>query len=99
MDLPLSPRIPRLVRVGARPEPLEIDLARTALIVVDMQNAFTKKGGMVDVFGWDPSPHVPVIEKHQRLIPACRSAGIKIVYIKMSYKRDYSDSGGPESPN
>ncbi|MBN1321816.1 MAG: isochorismatase family protein [Thermoleophilia bacterium] len=99
MDLPQPSQAPRLLKIPARPEPLELDLARTALIVVDMQNAFTKKGGMVDLFGWDPSPHAPVIENHRRLIPACRGAGIKIVFIKMSYNRDYSDSGGPESPN
>lgn len=66
---------------------------------MDMQNAFVKKGGMVDLFGWDPSPHAVVVEKHQRLIPACRDAGIKIVFIKMSYSKDYSNSGGPDSPN
>jgi len=99
MDLPQPSQTPRLLEIPARPEPLELDLSRTALIVVDMQNAFTKKGGMVDLFGWDPSPHAPVIERHQKLIPACRRAGMKIVFIKMSYNRDYSDSGGPESPN
>ena len=97
MDLPQPSQTPRLLEIPARPEPLELDLSRTALIVVDMQNAFTKKGGMVDLFGWDPSPHAPVIERHQKLIPACRRAGMKIVFIKMSYNRDYSDSGGPES--
>lgn len=99
MDFPQPLRPARPSTIPAKPEPIEIDLARTALIVVDMQNAFIKKGGMVDVFGWDPSFNAPVVEKHQRLIPACRAAGIKIVYIKMSYNRDYSNSGGPDSPN
>lgn len=99
MDLPQSPASPRPVTITARPEPLEIDLSRTALIVVDMQNAFVAKGGMVDVFGWDPSFNAPVVERHRKLIPACRSAGIKVVYIKMSYNKDYSNSGGPDSPN
>jgi nicotinamidase-related amidase len=64
-----------------------------------MQNAFIAKGGMVDLFGWDPSFNAPVVERHQKLIPACRSAGIKVIYIKMSYNSDYSNSGGPDSPN
>lgn len=99
MNLPQPLKPPRLLTIPAKPEPLEVDLSRTALIVVDMQNSGIKKGGMFDIFGWDPSPNAPVVEKHQRLIPACRNAGIKIIYIKMSYNRDYSNSGGPESPN
>ena len=35
----------------ARPREVEIDLARTAVIVVDMQNAYAKKGGMLDLAG------------------------------------------------
>jgi ureidoacrylate peracid hydrolase len=99
VDLPQPPRPSRPVLIQAKPQPIEIDLLRTALIVVDMQNAFVKKGGLVDLFGWDPALHAGVVESHQRLIPTCRSAGIKVVYIKMSYNRDYSNSGGPGSPN
>jgi ureidoacrylate peracid hydrolase len=95
---PLRPQRP--LTIPAKPEPIEIDLARAALIVVDMQNAFLKKGGMFDLFGWDSATfNAPVVERHRRLIPACRAAGVKIVYLKMSYNQDYSNSGGPDSPN
>lgn len=30
----------RLVKIEAQPEQIEVDLAKTAIIVVDMQNAF-----------------------------------------------------------
>ena len=30
----------------AKPEPLEVDLHKSALVVVDMQNGFASKGGM-----------------------------------------------------
>ncbi|GAI12601.1 unnamed protein product, partial [marine sediment metagenome] len=36
------------IAIEAKPEPLEIDLSRTAILVVDMQNAFVKKGGMLE---------------------------------------------------
>ena len=39
-------RQPKIARVPAKPEPIEIDLHRTAVIVVDMQNAFVSKGGI-----------------------------------------------------
>ncbi len=89
----------RLVTVDARPEPVEIDLARTAVIVVDMQNAFVSKGGMFDSVGWDISSADQVIENNEKLLDAARTAGSRIVYLKMSYEPDYSNSGGPESPN
>ena len=30
----------RMVKLNAKPEPVEIDLAKSAVVVVDMQNAF-----------------------------------------------------------
>src|SRR4030042_2905319 len=89
----------RSVTMNAKPEPIEIDLRRTAIIVVDMQNAFVSKGGMFDLFGWDISESEGVIENNKRIIHAARQAGCRIVYLKMSYETDYSNSGGPDSPN
>jgi ureidoacrylate peracid hydrolase len=92
-------RAPELVTVRAKPEPLELDLHRTAVIVVDMQNAFVSKGGMFDSFGWDISGAAGVIEVNRTLLAAARDAGVLVVFIKMSYDPDLSNSGGPESPN
>lgn len=90
---------PKLVRISARPESIQIDLHRTALIVVDMQNAFLSKGGMFDRFGWDISGARGVIENNRKIIEVARRAGCRIVFLKMSYDPDYSNSGGPQSPN
>ena len=90
---------PRLVTIPARPAPLQIDLARTAVIVVDMQNAFLSPGGMFDEAGYDISGAPACIANNALFLPALRAAGVKIVYLKMSYSKDYSDSGGPGSPN
>lgn len=38
-----------MVTLAARPKPVELDPARTALVIVDMQNAFVMKGGMLDL--------------------------------------------------
>ncbi len=89
----------KLVTIPARPEAIQIDLHRTAVIVVDMQNAFVSKGGMFDLFGWDISRARGVIANNKRLIDSARKVGCKIVFLKMSYEPDYSNSGGPESPN
>jgi ureidoacrylate peracid hydrolase len=89
----------RLIKINAKPEPIEVDLHRTAVIVVDMQNAFVSKGGMFDVLGRDISGAERVIENNRRIIEAARKATCKVIYLKMSYEPDYSDSGGPESPH
>jgi len=40
-----------VVTIEARPEPLKIDLARTAILVIDMQNDFCSPGGGFDRAG------------------------------------------------
>ena len=40
-----------MVTLRAKPEPLDIDLEKTAIVVVDMQNSFVSKGGMFDLAG------------------------------------------------
>jgi len=44
------------VVIPAKPESITLDIDRTALVVVDMQNAFAKKGGMLDVWGHSMKP-------------------------------------------
>ncbi len=87
------------VVVPAKPEPIEIDVERTAIVVVDMQHAFCSKDGMLDVFGQLNEVKADrVIEVDKKVIEAARRAGIKIVYLRMAYRPDLLDAGGPESP-
>ena len=88
-----------MVPLAAKPEPVVVDLAQTALVVVDMQNAFLSKGGMFDIAGFDLSGAAQTIEVNQRLVVAAREAGVKVVYLQMTYRSDLSDAGGPASPN
>ncbi|OGO30150.1 MAG: pyrimidine utilization protein B [Chloroflexi bacterium RBG_16_56_11] len=84
----------------ARPEAIKLDTNRTALIIVDMQNAFCKKGGLFDYLGHlDEKKAERVIAENKKVIEACRRGGIKIVYLRMGYRPDLSNAGGVESPN
>jgi hypothetical protein len=40
-----------VISIEAKPEPITIDIATTAALVVDMQNDFCAKGGMFDRAG------------------------------------------------
>jgi ureidoacrylate peracid hydrolase len=88
----------RTVSLQTRPETIDVDLERTALIVVDMQNAFASKGGMFDLAGFDISGAGPVIEANRRLLDASRKAGITVVFLQMTFKPDLSDAGDESSP-
>ena len=86
--------------VPAKPESIRIDLKRTATIIVDMQNAFCSKGGMIDIVGNLNEMKVEhVIKANKKVIDSSRNAGIKIVYLRHAYRPDLSNAGGPESPN
>jgi ureidoacrylate peracid hydrolase len=87
-----------MVTLQAKPEPIGIDLQRTAVVVVDMQNSFDSKGGMFDLAGFDIAGSASVIEVNRRLLAASRKAGVKVVYLAMSFKPDLSDAGDPSSP-
>ena len=88
-----------MLKLNAKPQPVEIDIDATAMIVVDMQNAFASKGGMLDMADVDISGAPAVVKSIRTLLDAARSAGIPVVYLQMGFKPDLSNSGGPSSPN
>lgn len=89
----------KMPKLDAKPEPIDVDLKKSAIVVVDMQNAFASKGGMLDIAGIDISGAARVIRAIQTLQQGARRKGIPIVYLQMGYKPDLSNSGGPRSPN
>ena len=89
----------RRIVIDAKPEAWEIELARTAVIVVDMQNDFGSDGGMMALAGIDISGNRAIIIPTARMLAAARRAGILVVYLKMAFLADLSDAGVPDTPN
>lgn len=87
------------MKLAAKPEPVEVDFARSAILVVDMQNAFVKKGGTLDLAGVDLTDAARVTSVIRGVLDAARPAGVPVVYLQVGYKADLSDAGGPRSPN
>src|SRR5215831_14476374 len=85
--------------LDTRPEPLEIDLARTAVVVVDMQNAFASRGGLLDIAGVDISGADQIVRRIGELLEAARATSVSVVYLQTGYKPDLSNGGGADSPN
>src|ERR1700753_4057555 len=86
------------ITVPAKPAPIDIDLSAAAVVVVDMQNDFVSKGGMLDRLG-DISMIQRAIAPAASVIAALRKLRGTIVYLKMAFKQDLSDVGPVDSPS
>lgn len=89
----------QVINLAATPEAFAFDPTKTAVIVVDMQNDFGAKGGMLDRAGLDVSSIQKAIAPTAKVLGAAREAGIKIIYLKMAFKPDLSDMGASDSVN
>ena len=87
------------VVLPARPEALRLDPSKTAMIVVDMQNAYASPGGYMDLAGFDISGAAAAIEKIAIAIKAARESGMQVVFLQNGWDKDYVEAGGPGSPN
>ena len=83
----------------ARPEALSLKASETALVVVDMQNAYSSLGGYLDLAGFDVSTTGPVIANIQRALTTARAAGMPVVFFQNGWDPEYVEAGGPGSPN
>jgi ureidoacrylate peracid hydrolase len=89
----------RIVSLDAKPEPVEIALSRSAVLVVDMQNDFGARGGMFDRAGIDIAPIERVVDPTARVLNAARSVGLTVIYLVMQFSPDLADAGSLDSPN
>jgi ureidoacrylate peracid hydrolase len=62
-----------------------LDPSRTALLVVDMQNAFCHPEGTLGVSGVDVSPAQAIVEPVRRLVEACSAAGVPVVWSQQEH--------------
>ncbi|MEH2473361.1 ureidoacrylate peracid hydrolase [Nitrobacteraceae bacterium AZCC 2161] len=84
--------------IVAEPESLTVGLASTALVVVDMQNAYLSRGGYLDRVGFDVTDSPPVIEKAAAVLAAARSAGMFVVHLQNGFDALQTEAGGPMAP-
>ena len=85
-----------IVRIKTEPEPIDIDLGRSAIVIVDMQNAFVAKGGMFDVRGIDVTPIQKMIDPIKKICDKAREERVKVIYIVHVLSPDLREVG-PDS--
>lgn len=83
----------------AEPEHIQLAAEQTALVVIDMQNAYTSLGGYLDLAGFDVSKTKPVVENIKKAIDAAHSAEIQVIYFQNGWDKNYVEAGGLGSPN
>lgn len=88
-----------MITLPARPESLTFAPQQSALIVVDMQNAYASQSGYLDLAGFDVSATRPVIDNINTAVAAARAAGMLIIWFQNGWDDQYVEAGGPGSPN
>ncbi len=81
-------RKPLFCSFGAEPKNVKVDLGKTALLIVDMQNDFCTKGGMVSERGGAYRKLRKPIKPLQKLIPRLRKKGVPVVWVNWGNRPD-----------
>ncbi len=79
---------PRPIELAAEPKRVVIDQARTAMIVVDMQNDFCHADGWLASIGVDVAPARRPIGPLRKLLPVLRAAGVHVVWLNWGNRPD-----------
>src|ERR1700756_3040248 len=88
VDMAMPLPTPRRRKIACSPQSVIVDLNRTALIVIDMQNDFCAKGGWVDCLDVDYTPDRAPIAPLQNLLPALRRAVVPVIWVNWGNRPD-----------
>lgn len=82
---------PRVAQLPAEPQPAEIDLARTALVIVDMQNDFLHPDGWFPRAGVDVSVLKALAPGLSTLAAGARAAGVPVIWVNWGVRADRAE--------
>ena len=78
----------RAVQIEAAPQEIIINLARTAMIVIDMQNDFCSPKGWLAHIGVDVTPACAPIAPLNDLLPALRNLRVPVIWVNWGNRPD-----------
>lgn len=79
------------MRISASPFAFEFELARTALVIIDMQRDFIEPGGFGETLGNDVSRLSSIVPACVQVLAAWRRAGGKVLHTREAHRADLSD--------
>lgn len=88
VNLVRAPKPPRPLHLSARPQNITFDMARSALVVVDMQNDFCHPEGWFGQRGQNVDPMRRPIAEISSLLAAWRHADIPVVWLNWGIRED-----------
>ena len=77
--------------IDAEPYTFEMQPAKTALLIIDMQRDFLEPGGFGEMLGNDVSQLRRAIAPNKNLLEAWRAAGLKVLHTREGHRPDLSD--------
>ncbi len=80
------------VSIAAEPQPINVELDRTALIIIDMQRDFLEPGGFGETLGNDVSRLQAAVKPLQAVLAAARDAGLLVIHTREGHRPDLSDA-------
>ena len=78
--------------IKAEPEAITLDLARTALLIIDMQRDFLEPGGFGQTLGNDVSLLTRAVAPCKAVLDAARAAGLLVIHTREGHRPDLSDA-------
>src|ERR1700757_258922 len=76
----------------AEPEPIELDWARTALVIIDMQRDFLEPGGFGETLGNDVAQLASAVKPIGNVLAAARKSGMLVIHTREGHLPDLSDA-------
>lgn len=81
-----------LTTIAAEPQPLQVALERTALLIIDMQRDFLEPGGFGEMLGNDVSLLKAAVAPCKAVLDAARAADMLVVHTREGHRPDLSDA-------
>jgi nicotinamidase-related amidase len=78
--------------IEAEPVPLAVALAKTALIIIDMQRDFLEPGGFGEALGNDVSRLATTIKPCRAILDVARRRGLLVIHTREGHRPDLSDA-------
>jgi len=80
-----------MLSMRAEPYQFEFDPSKTALLMIDFQRDFVYPGGFGESLGNDTSFLLAALPAAEKVLKACREAGMFVIHTREGHRADLSD--------
>jgi biuret amidohydrolase len=80
------------MKIAAEPSPLTVDLAHSALVIIDMQRDFLEPGGFGAALGNDVARLQSAVAPCRAVLAAARENGVLVIHTREGHRPDLTDA-------